>query len=154
MDLLAAWLLYPLALGVICLGLGLLVARLAAWRMPGLLLAPLGFATLLALARLLTEEPATARLALPVVGVLALAGVVLCRARLLELRPDPAIALAAVGVFAVVGAPVFLSGSPSFAGYLALPDTSHQLSLAELYAELGSDPAALRAGSFSFSVFF
>jgi hypothetical protein len=146
-DLLAAWLLYPLALGVICLGLGLLVARLAAWRVPGPLLLPLGFATLLAVARLVTEEPATARLALPVVGALTLAGLVAGRRRLRELRPDPLVAVAALGVFLVAGAPVLASGSPSFAGYLVLPDTSHQLSLAELYAEHGSDPAALPEGS-------
>lgn len=147
MDLLAAWLLYPLALGVICLGLGLLVARLAGWRLPGPLLLPLGFATLLALARLIVEEPATARLALPVVALLALAGLAAGRGRLRELRPDPWIAAAAVGVFAVVGAPIILSGEPTFAGYLALPDTSQHLALADLYAHHGSDVAALPVGS-------
>ena len=147
MDLLAAWLLYPLALGALCLGLGLLAAGLAGWRARGLLLVPLGLATLLALARLLAEEPATARLALPAIVVLAVAGLVAGRARLRELRPDPLIALAALGVFVVAGMPVLLSGSPTFAGYLALPDTSHQLALAHLYAEHGSDVTALPEGS-------
>lgn len=139
MALLAAWLLYPLALGLLCLGLGLLVGRLAGWRQPGVLLLPVGFVSLTALSRLLTQEAATARLALPAVVVLALAGLVADRGRLRALRPDPWIALAALGVFVVFGAPVILSGTPTFAGYLALADTSHQLSLANLLVHHGFD---------------
>jgi len=147
MDLLAAWLLYPLALGALVLGLGLLVGVLAGWRLPGLLIAPAGFATLIALARIVTAEGATAPLALPLVIVLAVAGLVLGRERLRELRPDPLIALAAVGVFIVFAAPVVGSGTPTFAGYLSLPDTSHQLTLAGLYPEHGPDWEELRNGS-------
>jgi len=142
-DLLAAWLLYPLAVGAICLGLGLLVERLADWRMPGPLLFGVGLGTLLALARLITFKPQTAELALPIVGVLVIAGLVLGRARLRALRPDPWIAGAALGVFVIYAAPIVLSGEPSFAGYLALPDTAHQLSLANLFANHGPDYAAL-----------
>jgi len=147
LDLLAAWLLYPLALGAICLGLGLLVGRLAAWSMPGVLIGPVGFAALLALARLITFKPETAPLALALIGALAIGGLVAGREQLRARRPDPRIALAALGIFAVFGAPVFLSGTPTFAGYLALPDTSHQLSLADLFAHHGPDYAALPNGS-------
>ena len=147
MDLLAAWVLYPLALALLCLGLGLLVGRAAGWRLPGLLVLPAGFVALMALARLLTQEGSTARLALPVLGVLAVAGLLIERRRLGALRPNPWIALAAVALFAVFAAPVVLSGSPTFAGYLALPDTSHQLSLANLVAHHGNDAAALADGS-------
>jgi len=146
-DLLAAWLVYPLALAVLCLGLGLLAGRLAGWRYPGALLLPVGFVTLTALARLLTQEGATAPLALPAIVLLALAGLVAGRAWLRSLRPDPWIALAALGVFAVFGAPVVLSGEPTFAGYLALPDTSHQLGLADLVARHGFDWTAHADGS-------
>ncbi|HWC28399.1 MAG TPA: hypothetical protein VG474_17545 [Solirubrobacteraceae bacterium] len=151
MDLLAAWLLYPLALGGLCLGLGLLVERLAGWRLPGLLLLPVGLCTLLALARLLTASAASARLALPALGALALAGLVAGRAQLAARRPDPLIAAAALAVFAIFGGPVVASGSPTFAGYLALPDTSHQLVLAQLLPHHGPDWQALRAGSFQAS---
>ncbi len=41
-----------------------------------------------------------------------------------------------------------LSGAPTFAGYLALPDTGHQLVLAELFAHHGPDWASLAPGSF------
>jgi hypothetical protein len=151
-DLLAAWLLYPLALSLACLGLGLFVAWLAGWRLPGLLLLPVGCATLIACARLATASATSAKLALPLVLLLALAGLVLGRARLRELRPEPLLVLAALGVFVVFGAPVFLSGTPTFAGYLALPDTSHQLALAQLLAEHGPDTSGLAPGSFQQSL--
>ncbi|HEV2786737.1 MAG TPA: hypothetical protein VGV67_10140, partial [Solirubrobacteraceae bacterium] len=147
MDLLAAWLLYPLALAALCLGLGLLAARVAGWRYPGVLALPVGFVALAAIARLLTQEDATAALALPAIVVLALAGFVLERGWLRSLRPDPWVALAALGVFAVFGAPVILSGEPTFAGYLALADTSHQLGLADLLVHHGFDLSALPDGS-------
>lgn len=152
MDLLAAWLLYPLALGALALGLGLLVGALAGWRPPGLLIVPVGFATLIAVARLVTEEQASAPLALALLAVLAVAGLVAGRGRLRELRPDPLIVLAAGGVFAVFAAPVVATGTPTFAGYLALPDTSHQLALAEHYAEHGPDVGGLAMGSTRASV--
>jgi len=74
-----------------------------------------------------------------VVSLLAVAGLVAGRARLRALRPDPWIALAAVGVFVVFATPVLASGHLSLAGYLALPDTGHQLALAQLFAERGPD---------------
>lgn len=147
MDLLAAWLLYPLALGLLSLGAGLLVERLAAWRLPGPLLVPVGFAALLALARLVTAQSATAKLALPVVAAFAVAGLIAGRRGLRARRPDRWLALAAVGVFAVYAAPVVLTGEPTLAGYLALPDTGHQLALAQLFVERGPDWMALKQGS-------
>jgi len=146
-DLLAAWLLYPLALAAVCLGLALLVERLTAWRTPAALMAPIGFATLLVLARLVTSYERTAGLALPVIGTLALAGLLVGRGRLHALRPDPWLALALAALFVLLAAPVVLSGSPSFAGYLALPDTSHQLVLADQYAQRGPDWMGLPEGS-------
>ena len=147
MDLLAAWVLYPLALCALCLGLGLLVARVAAWDLPGALLAPVGCATLLTFARIVTSSSATAKLALPALLVLAVAGLVLGRRRLRAMRPDPWLALAAAAVFVDYGAAVVASGNPTFAGYLALPDTSHQLALAHVLADNGPDWQAIEPGS-------
>ena len=146
-GLLAAWLLYPLVLAALSLGLGLLVERAADWRVPGALLLPVGFAALLVVARFVTAERATAPFALAVIGVLAVAGIALGFARLRALRPDPWIALAAIGVFLVFGAPVLASGEPSLAGYLALPDTGHQLALAQLFPERGPDYLPYGRGS-------
>ena len=152
MDLLAAWVLYPVALGVVCLGLGLLLARVSGWAMPGILLLPAGCAVLLAYARVVTANPTSARLALPVLVVLVIAGLALSRERLRTLRPDPLLVLAAVGVFLAFGAPVFMSGTPTFAGYLALPDTSHQLSIAWLLAHHGPDASVLDPSSIQSSM--
>jgi len=146
-DLLAAWLLYPLALLVLCLGLGLLVERVAGWRLPGLLLVPVGFTALLVSARLVTAEGSIAPYGLPILALLAVSGLVTGFARLRALRPDPWMTLAAVAVYAVFAAPVVASGEPSLAGYLALPDTGHQFALARLYAERGPDWRALVEGS-------
>ncbi len=147
MDLLAAWLLYPAALALLCLGLALLVERLTAWRTPGALMLPLGFATLLALARLITAAESTARLALPVIAALAVAGLLLGHRRLRALRPDPWLLVALAALFVLLAAPVVLSGEPTFAGYLALPDTSHQLALADQYAQRGPDWMGLPEGA-------
>ncbi len=147
MELLAAWLLYPLALVCICLGLALALERLIGWRAPGALLLPIGFAALLALARLITASEATARLALPVIGALALLGLALGAGRLRTLRPDPWLLAVAAALYALLAAPIVLSGEPSFAGYLALPDTSHQLALADLYAHRGPDWGGLPESS-------
>jgi len=146
-DLLAAWLLYPLTLACLCLGLALALERLTDWRTPGALMLPVGFVALIVLARLITSYESTAPLALPVIGVLALAGLGLGRRRLLALRPDPWAIVAVGGVFALLAAPVVLSGTPSFAGYLALPDTSHQLALAAHFPHHGPDWAGLPDGS-------
>jgi hypothetical protein len=50
-------------------------------------------------------------------------------------------------VFAVYGAPVILSGTPTFAGYTSLPDTSHQMALADLFAHHGPDWASVPQSS-------
>jgi hypothetical protein len=82
MSLLAAWVLYPLALGALSLGLALLLERAAGWRLPGALLLPAGLATVIALSRLITEPSADAPFALPLLVVLALVGYALGHARL------------------------------------------------------------------------
>ena len=146
MSLLAAWVLYPLALGALSLGLGLLLERVAGWRLPGALLLPTGLAAVIALSRLITESSAAAPFALPVLVGLAVAGSALGRQRLRATRVDRSLVLAALGVLAVFGAPVILSGSPTFAGYTLLPDTSHQLTFAWLYAQQGPDWQSLPEG--------
>ena len=147
MDLLAAWLLYPLALAALCLGVGLLVERAADWRLPGVLLLPVGFTGLLVLARLVTDQGATAPFGLAVLALAAGLGFALGHRRLRALRPDLWILAAALGVFIIFAAPVLASGEPSLTGYLALPDTGHQLALAQLLTDRGPDWQSLREGS-------
>lgn len=147
MDLLVAWLLYPAVLAVICLGLGLFVEFVGGHRLPGLLLLPVGLGAVVVISRLVTSEPSLAWVALPLIGGFTVAGFALGRKRARALRPSWLVGMAPIGVFAVFAAPVVLTGDPTFSGYLALPDTSHQLGLSEMLAENGTNFYALPDGS-------
>ena len=122
MDLVAAWLLYPIVALAVCWGLGLLVQR-AAGELPAALLLPVGMAALVCATQLTTYWDWSAELTLPLVVVLTVAGFWLGRGRL---RPplDPWGVAAAGAVFAVFAAPIVLSGAATFAGYTVLGDTS------------------------------
>ena len=135
--MLAAWLLFPAVLLAISLGCGLLVDRVAGVDLPGVLLVPTGFALVLVTARLVTDRDFTAELALPLILLLAVAGIVLGRKRLERPGVDLWAAGATVGVFAVFGAPVFLSGDPTIAGSIVLPDTAGHLAVASFVQDHG-----------------
>jgi hypothetical protein len=150
-DLLAAWLLFPAVALVTSLGVGLLVERVSGERLPGALLAPVGMAGVVALTQLTTRWDLTAEATLPLLLIAAVAGWVLGdRAR--ALRPDRWAAAAALGVFAVVGAPVFLSGAATFAGYTVLGDTSIHFIGADSLLRLGRDLSGLPPSSYEFSL--
>ncbi|MDP9243515.1 MAG: hypothetical protein M3O77_00350 [Chloroflexota bacterium] len=120
-TLLVPWLAFPLVLGALLLGCGLLLERASGLRLPGPLLLPYGLAVLIVIALFTTMSGATAGLTMPAVAVAAAAG-----AALSLRRPRPRLdgwALAAgVGVYAVYAAPLVLSGRATFAGYIKLDD--------------------------------
>ncbi|MEX2448678.1 MAG: hypothetical protein WD404_08045, partial [Solirubrobacterales bacterium] len=62
MSLFVAWVVYPLVLLALCLGLGLLVDVLSGWRLPGALLAPVGLAAIVVVGQFTTLAEATAEL--------------------------------------------------------------------------------------------
>ena len=146
LELLGAWLLFPLLLAAACLGLGLLVERLSGLRMAGALLMPLGLAALIALAQTVTFADPLAELATPAVVVAALAGLWLGRARLRRLAPCGWAIGAAAVVFAAYAAPIVLSGEATFAGYTLLGDSAIHFMLSDWVGEhgphLGEDLAA------------
>jgi hypothetical protein len=127
----AAELLYPCALGALCVGAGLLVDRVSGRFLPLSLLATLGAAALIGLSQLSTYvsglAPATPYLML----ALALAGAALGFGRLRELaracarNPWPA-GISAL-VYALALAPVLLAGRASFSSYMALADSAVHL---------------------------
>lgn len=137
MDLLAAWLLFPLLLTGISLGIGLLLERATGRMLPGALLVPVGFAGALVTCRMLTHWGGTASLALWACLVLALAGAAAGWRGLRRRRVDVAAVAAALVAFALLSAPVALTGKPTFAGSGVLPDTAHQLALAASLPEHG-----------------
>jgi hypothetical protein len=145
-DLLACWLVFPLVLVALCLGCGLLLDAAAGRVLEGALLVPAGFAAVLVLAQLATWQPATAKLATPLVVVAAVAGLVLGRGRLRAVEPW-AVAAAAL-VFAVYAAPVVLSGDVTWAGFIRLDDTATWLAMIDRLMEHGRDVSDMAPSSY------
>jgi hypothetical protein len=129
-TLVIPWLVFPVVLAGLSLGCGLLLERFSGLRLPGTLVLPTGFALLAVGAQLATATSATARLAVPLVVVLAVAGFALSypwRGR----RADGWPVGAAIAVFGAYAAPIVLSGRATWAGYIKLDDNSTLLALVD-----------------------
>jgi hypothetical protein len=147
MSMFVAWVLYPAVLAALCAGLGLLVDVLSGRRLPGALILPVGLAAIVVAGQFTTLSDATAELTVPVVAVLAVLGAGLSLPWRFG-RPDPWPIAVAVAVFAVFGAPVILSGSPTFAGYIKLDDTATWLALTDRVMEHGRGLGGLEPSSY------
>ncbi|HEX2096983.1 MAG TPA: hypothetical protein VHF50_06400 [Solirubrobacterales bacterium] len=147
MSMLTAWVFYPLVLLALCTGLGLLVDVLTGRRLPGVLVSPVGLAAIVVAAQFTTLGDATAELTLPLLLALAIAGAGLSLPWRFG-RPDPWPLVAALAVFAVFGAPVILSGEPTFAGYIKLDDTATWLALTDQAMERGRDLDGLEISTY------
>jgi hypothetical protein len=149
-----SWLLFPLVLVLLCLGCGLLLEWLMDRRLPGTLLAPMGFALLVVLAAILTSRGETAPLATPAVVIAALAGFILAYWKGgRDLRGgwrslDGWALAAAIAVFFVYGAPVIFSGEPTFTGYIKLDDTATWMAFVDRVIEHGRDLSGLEPSSY------
>jgi hypothetical protein len=139
-SLVVAWILFPVVVGALAYGCGLLVNRIAGVDVPGALVAPVGLATIIVVAQFATTFDATAELATPLVVALAVLGIVLSRGGSWP-RPSAPEAVAALGVFLVYAVPVVASGEATIAGYTKLEDGSTFLALTEgaLHAGRGGD---------------
>jgi hypothetical protein len=147
MSLAVSWLLFPLALGLLSLGCGLLLEAAAGLRLPRELLMPLGFAVIVVVALVTTTNDTTAHLTTPIVVGLAMGGLALA----LPFRPARSgiwAGAAATAVYAAFGAPVILSGSATFAGYISLDDTSTWLGFADRLLEHGRNTTGLPPSSY------
>lgn len=147
MSLLVPWLVFPLVLGLISLGCGLLLEQLSAIELTGALVLPAGFAVVIVAAGFATMTSATAGVATPLVVALAVAGWGLSipwrRARL-----DGFALAAGAGTFAAFAAPVVLSGRATFAGYIKLDDTATWLALTDRVLDHGRSLAGLAPSSY------
>lgn len=147
MSMFVAWVLYPVVLAALCAGLGLLVDVLSGRRLSGALILPVGLAAIVVAGQFTTLGDATAELTVPVVVVLAVLGAGFSLPWRFG-RPDPLPIAVAVAVFAVFGAPVIFSGSPTFAGYIKLDDTSTWLALTDRIMEHGRSLAGLEPSTY------
>ncbi|HKH63862.1 MAG TPA: hypothetical protein VKA35_00200 [Solirubrobacterales bacterium] len=142
-----SWVLFPLLLAAIFLGCGFLTEACAGRRLPGTLIAPLGFAVVVVAVGIVTAGDDIAALATPAVVVLALAGLVLGLRRSGR-RPDGWALAAAAGAFAVYAAPVVLSGEPTFSGYIKLDDTATWMAFVDRVMDHGRDLSGLEPSTY------
>jgi hypothetical protein len=152
--MLTAWVLFPLALLALCAGLGLLVDELGGRRLPGALIPPVGMAAIVVVGQVTTLLDATAEATGPLLVVLALLGAGLALREWRFDRVDPLPAIAALGVFAAFGAPVLLSGEPTFLGYVMLDDTATWLALTDHVMVHGHDLGHLQPSSYEATLNF
>ncbi|MDX6609281.1 MAG: hypothetical protein QOF85_1206 [Solirubrobacterales bacterium] len=147
MSMFTAWILFPVVLALLCAGAGLLVDLLAGRRLPGALILPVGLAGLIVVGEFTTATAATAKLTVPALLFLAVLGAGLSLPWRFG-RPDPWLAAAALAVFCVFAAPVVLSGSPTFAGYIKLDDTATWFALTDRVMEHGHSIAGLEPSTY------
>jgi hypothetical protein len=144
LSLIVSWVVFPALLAAVGCGWGVLVER-AAGRRLGVLVLPAGLAAVIVAASLLTAWSVTAPAATPFVAVVAVVGVILERPwRRVARWP----ALTAVGVLLCYGAPVLLSGSATFTGYLRLDDTATWFALTDHVLSHGRSFADLPISSY------
>ncbi len=141
MTIWIAWLVFPVVLGLLSLGCGLLAERAAGVAVAASLRLPLGFAAVVVVSELAILGGRTAPLAAPAVVALAVLGIGLS---LPWRRPRGGWWLAAaVGVFCVFAAPFVLSGHVTFGGYIKLDDTATYLAMLDRAMQHGYDTAGL-----------
>ena len=130
----------------LCLGCGSLLELAAGSRLPRPLVVPAGLAVVILAAQFATLTDATAELSGPLVVALALAGLLL--SPWWRPRPSPWAPAAAAGVFAVLAAPIVLSGRATFAGYIKLDDTATYLAMTDRVMEHGRSLAGLAPSTY------
>ncbi len=146
MTLIVAWVAYPAVALALSLGSGLLLELGSGRRLPGELLAPAGFALVVVVSSLTTAIADTAQFTTPLLVSMAVGGFgfALHDPR----RPARWPAIAALGVFAVFAAPIVLSGSATFAGYITLDDSATWLALSDNALVHGRDLSHLAPSTY------
>ena len=138
---------YPLALALLCAGAGLLIDRASGGFLPAALLPAVGAAMLIALSQLSTYAaplaPATPYLMLAA----ALAGFLLARRRVADLRERVRARGRLLGVpllaYLLALAPVLLAGRASFSSFMALSDSAVHMVGGDYLIHHGQDYARL-----------
>ena len=139
------WLLFPLVLGLLAYGCGLLVESAGGVRLPFALLPPVGFALIVCVTQLATMSGTTASLATPAVVACAVVGIMLAFGRL---RVGAWPLAAAVAADCAYAAPTALSGRATFAGYIKLDDTATYLAMFDRVVSHGRSLAGLAPSTY------
>jgi hypothetical protein len=152
MALFLAWFTFPVLVCVLALGCGLLTRKIAAVRVPGVLLVPLGLTLIIVVSQVLTLWGATAELATPAVVALALAGYLTAALHRLTFTIDRWAVVATAAVFAVFAAPFVLSGEATFGGYSVQGDPVIHFTALDYVMSHGREVSGLKPSSYEFLV--
>ncbi len=154
---LVAWVVFPALMLVLCGGAGLLVRRVTGPQaVPPVLTVPVGLALLVVVGGIFCDAKLLAPLAAPAFVIVGVVGLVLGRGTIARVvrrgvrGADPWAIAAAFGAWALVAAPIVLSGKPGFTGYGRIVDISYELDLAVHFAHSGRHIPA--AGTSAFDV--
>ncbi len=132
MDLFLCWFLGPAILLAVVVGLSFGLELISGLRAPWCVRPALGVAVMLVIAQLGVSTDATAELTIPVIVALGAFGLLMGWSTHLTDGPLPGWAIAAaLGVFFIFGAPVLLSGDPTWAGYIKLDDSATWMGLTD-----------------------
>jgi hypothetical protein len=145
--LFTAWVAFPLVLGLLGFGCGALVERAAGRKLPLSIRLPSGVALTIGVLDLFTRSTSTVDAAIPAVCALAAGGLVFRPPW--RWRPRDRALLAPAVVFAVYAAPIVLSGSATWAGYVKLDDTATWLALVDRTLSAGHTLAGLPTSTYT-----
>ncbi len=151
--MIGSWLAFPVLLAGLALGCGLLLQRVARLTVPGPLVVPAGLALIVVAGQLTTSTDATAELTVPLVVALSVAGFAVS-GRWWSGRGGAWWLAPAIAAFLVYGAPVVVSGEPTFAGYIRLDDTSTWLALTDRVMEHGHSLEGLAPSTYEATLAF
>lgn len=153
MDLIVAWVVFPLVLLAVCVGCGLAVEAVTRRKLPDCLLPATGLALAIVAGQALTVADATAELATPAIVALAVAGLAFGLRRRGG-ASEPWAYAAAGAVFALLAAPIVLSGEPTIAGFIKLDDTATWLALTDRIMAHGRSLAGLPGSTYEATLQF
>jgi hypothetical protein len=150
MGLISAWIVFPALLGLLAYGCGAVVERACGRALPIGVRLPCGTALIIGVLDLATDWTQTVAVAVPAVCVLAGVGIVLRPPWRLHWSDGSARAcvLVAMVVFVVYAAPIVMSGSATWAGYVKLDDTATWLALVDRTLSAGHTLSGLGPSSY------
>lgn len=137
MDIAVAWVVFPAVLLALAAGWGYALSHVCGIRLPGELVLPVGFAAIVVVSGLVTLVPGAAQLATPVVVGGAAAGLATAWPWARPSRKAAWPAAAALLVFVAYAAPIVLSGTATYAGFLTLDDTATLFAMTDRMLEHG-----------------
>jgi hypothetical protein len=138
---------YPCVLALLCAGAGLLIDRMSGSWLPGMLLAVVGAAALIAVSQLTTYVAFAAPATPYVLVAVAVAGFTLGWQRLSGFAREWRLygwqIVVGVLAYVIALAPILFAGRPSFSGYQALTDSAVHMLGADYLMRHGQDYARL-----------